>query len=230
VWGFYNASSRYRGFRKSDATNMLIVPTTNLYIPKDKAAATSSGSSSGSLSTGAIAGIAVGAAAGAAVAAGLVWVAVRRRRQRLRASATTGDAALEGGKGCMLDPASSGSSHLVGCRLGSANGSSALGSPAAGNGLTPQNRSGSPRASEGTPLAELLERVASVEAAAATQLGTSSAVTEHGLLSAESLPPRLREFLVPPSAVTYCRWPNGRPQEIGVGATSRVYKAILNGE
>ncbi|PRW57729.1 Serine threonine- kinase CTR1 [Chlorella sorokiniana] len=32
------------------------------------------------------------------------------------------------------------------------------------------------------------------------------------------------------AAVTYCRWPNGQPQEIGVGATSRVYRAMLNGE
>ena len=224
---------------------MVIVPTTELYIPQYKAA-TSSGS--GGLSTGAIVGIAVGATAGAAALAGAVWAGTRRRRQRLAAAAPVADAALESGKGCILDPASSGSSYLasVAYKFGSAHGSSAPPSPAPGNTAELPAAAGSgagggagggagssgdsPRGRAGAPLAELLERVASVEAAAASILGTSAALSEHRLLSAEDLPPRLREFLVPPSAVTYCRWPNGQPQEIGAGATSRVYKAMLNGE
>lgn len=234
MYGFYNLSSRYRGFRKADAdaSRLLIVPTTNLYIPQARAAAASSGGSS-SLSAGAIVGIAVGAAAAAAVVVGIAWAAIRRRRQRLGAAAPADTAALENGKGGTppgLDPASSGSSHLL-CKPGSAGGSSPQLSPAESSRALPPLRQRSPRGGEGAPLAELLERVASVEAAAASLLGgTSPTHSEHVLLSADNLPPRLREFLVPPSAVTYCRWPNGQPQEIGVGATSRVFKAVLNGE
>ena len=226
VWGFYNASSRYRGFRKNDAANLLIVPTTNLYIPRGRAAGGAGASGSG-LSTGAVVGIAVGAAAGAALLAGAAWAAVWQRRRRLAAAAAPEDAALSGKEGQLLpalDQASSGSS-----RPGRAAGSASTGSPQPSALDSGAGSQGSPRGRAGPPLAELLERVASVEAAAATSLGPGPAACRHDLLSAESLPPRLREFLVPPSAVTYCRWPNGQPQEIGAGATSRVFKAMLNG-
>lgn len=175
----------------------------------------------------------MGAVAGVAVLAGTACAVARRRRQRSAAAAPAQDALLESGKGSMLpytDRGSSSSSQL-GCKPSSADGSLPPPSPGgSGSESLPLAGPGSPRPTEGPLLAELLERVASVEAAAASNLGASQAPPEHVLLSAESLPPRLRECLVAPSAVSYCRWPNGQPLEIGAGATSRVYRAVLNGE
>lgn len=37
-------------------------------------------------------------------------------------------------------------------------------------------------------------------------------------MSVADLPPRLREWVVDASQVTYLRWPNGKPREIGSGA------------
>lgn len=234
VYGIYNESSRYRGYRKNTASGLVVVPTTNLYVVQSKLAGSgdsgdSSGDSSGGLSAGAIAGIAVGAVAGAAVLAGVAWAAVWRRRQRSAAAAAQ-DASLESGKASTApwSGGSSGSDEL-GCK-GDSTEDSLPPPSSAGNTSDPPVSPHSPSGGERAPLAELLERVASVEAAAASSLGASLAPSEHVLLSAESLPPRLQECLVPPSAVTYCHWPNGQPQEIGAGVTSRVYKAVLNGK
>ncbi|KAL4434077.1 hypothetical protein ABPG75_000518 [Micractinium tetrahymenae] len=80
-------------------------------------------------------------------------------------------------------------------------------------------------------LPELVQHVAAVEQAAAAVGSTStSSKARHALISAETLPPRLREWLVAPEEVTYLRWPNGRLRELGSGASARVVKALYRGE
>jgi hypothetical protein len=77
------------------------------------------------------------------------------------------------------------------------------------------------------PLAELVQHVAAHDAALQTAGGassTSSADAGLPLLSVEALPPRLREWVVAPSEFTPLRWPNGKVQEVGAGASAHVYK------
>lgn len=77
------------------------------------------------------------------------------------------------------------------------------------------------------PLAELVQHVAAHDAALQTGGGgssTSSADAGLPLLSVEALPPRLREWVVAPSEFTPLRWPNGKVQEVGAGASAHVYK------
>lgn len=210
-------------------------PTTNLYVlVGDKFP--SSGSSSG-LSAGAIAAIAIGSVAAAAALGGLAWLLLRRQRRRRQRDAAPGG---EDGKGAaaagVVQHCSSSSGSLPGS--GSAGAGQALavasgsqqdsGLVAQGSGLSAR---GSGLSAEQAPLPELVQHVQAHDAAAARSLGSLAGEPgQHVLLCAESLPPRLRDWVVDPSAVAYCRWPNGSPVEIGRGASARVYKAMLNGE
>ncbi|KAL4431038.1 hypothetical protein ABPG75_006294 [Micractinium tetrahymenae] len=83
------------------------------------------------------------------------------------------------------------------------------------------------------PLPELVQHVAEQDVLAVGSLGGSGSSASSDTpvpLSVDSLPPRLREWLVNPALVEYLRWPNGKLQELGAGASAHVYRAILNGE
>ncbi|PSC73546.1 Serine threonine-kinase CTR1 [Micractinium conductrix] len=225
----------------TDPSKILFNPTGVLYLRQD---------TGGGLSAGAIAGIAVGAAAGVAALACAAWMLVRRRRRRRAADALPGKAGVEGGsvstgpwpecdpgspayqqqqqqqhvelqpaeqqqvQSVWLAPAPSG-------MLASA--ASALGSTA--------------------PIAELVQHVAAQDhlavgmgmGGAGSGSGTASGGSSaggglHVPVCAETLPARLREWVVDPAEVHYCRWPNGRLQELGAGASAHVYKALFHGE
>ncbi|KAI7845918.1 hypothetical protein COHA_000464 [Chlorella ohadii] len=225
---YVNASSRFRGFYKNaqDPEQTLFVPTTVLYVVDgDKGAGGTSG-----LSAGAIAGIVVGSTAVVAALAGLAWWRQRRRRQLWRQDMAAGQEAgvctpKAAGK---ASPGGSSSSSPACGREPPASGAS----PARVVPLPPLSASphSSGLSSEQSALPELVQHVEQHDAAAARSLGLAAQASEHVLLSATTLPPRLREWVVDPSAVEYLRWPNGSPIEIGRGASARVYKALLNGE
>lgn len=83
-------------------------------------------------------------------------------------------------------------------------------------------------------LPELVQHVAQHEAAAggaatgrpgSSQTGTTGTASssdgssrEHQLVQADTLPPRLRGWVVSPEEVEYLRWPGGKLQELGSGA------------
>ncbi len=200
-------------------------PTTVLYVVDgDKGAGGTSG-----LSAGAIAGIVVGSTAVVAALAGLAWWRQRRRRQLWRQDMAAGQEAgvctpKAAGK---ASPGGSSSSSPACGREPPASGAS----PARVVPLPPLSASphSSGLSSEQSALPELVQHVEQHDAAAARSLGLAAQASEHVLLSATTLPPRLREWVVDPSAVEYLRWPNGSPIEIGRGASARVYKALLNG-
>lgn len=194
-------------------------PTTNLYVVEgDKGS-----SGSGGLSAGAIAGIAVGSLAAVSAAGGLAWWWQRRRPRQH--DLATGE---EDGKcaGVAAGKASPGGMADSGERLWDGGTMPDCVVP-----LPPLHASphGSGLSSEHSPLPELVQHVEAHDAAAAHSLDPGAQASEHVLVSATTLPPRLREWVVDPSAVEYLRWPNGSPIELGRGASARVFKAVLNG-
>lgn len=83
------------------------------------------------------------------------------------------------------------------------------------------------------PLPELVHHVAEQDVQAVASLGgsgSSGSLDAPAPLSVGLLPPRLRECLVDPALVEYLRWPNGKLQELGSGASANVYRAFYNGE
>lgn len=192
-------------------------------VEGDKGAGGSSG-----LSAGAIAGIVVSSVALVAAAVGLVWWQRRQLRQKWSRG---GERGQEAGK-CDAEAAGKASAGVSSGLVGD-------GEPPSGGSPSPSRVaplplvSASPHSSglssEHSPLPELVLHVEEHDAAAARSQRQAAAAREHVLVSDDTLPPRLREWVVSPSAVEYLRWPNGSPIEIGRGASARVYKALLNG-
>jgi hypothetical protein len=79
-------------------------------------------------------------------------------------------------------------------------------------------------------LPELALFVAQQDAAAATRSGGLDETSTHLALSEATLPSRLREWVVDPTAVEYQRWPNGKLRDLGSGASGHVFRATYNGE
>ena len=199
-------------------------PTTVMYVVEgDKGAGGSSG-----LSAGAIAGIVVGSVALAAAVAGLAWWRRSQLRQKRRWAGARGQ---EAGK-CDAEAAGKASAGISNGLAGDGE-LPGSGSPSPNRVAPLPPVSASPHSSglssEHSPLPELVLHVEEHDAAAARSQRQAAAAREHVLVSDDTLPPRLREWVVSPSAVEYLRWPNGSAIEIGRGASARVYKALLNG-
>jgi hypothetical protein len=186
--------------------------------------------------------VVVGALAAAA------WLVVRRRRSRLQLASAAGPKYLESGgsgassysgeePGCRAGkdsnsggiPISAGA--LAASRASSARNSGGTasahhsGGTASGGGAARTNSGGSgdggSKDLDKLPvLPELADHVARQEALAcdADLAAAASGLIEHRLVSAETLPPRLREWVVDPSALTFLRRPNGALWEVGSGA------------
>lgn len=205
-----------------------------------------SASSSGGLSAGAIAGIAVGAVAGAAALAGVAWVVLRRRgdaasngkrtaphddeglhsTNKLSSGLTISSENQTGRRGATaFSPA-----HMGGGG-GGALGSNGTGTVGSGGGhsrgghsaTAVSSSSGDARSSRNLP--ELAQHIAAVEARSLGGLAGHQAdqhsmleVPQPPLLSVDSLPASLNDWVFDLSEVTFNRRVDGSLAELGRGA------------
>ncbi|KAL4418721.1 hypothetical protein ABPG77_008592 [Micractinium sp. CCAP 211/92] len=217
-----------------------------------------SASSSGGLSAGAIAGIAVGAVAGAAALAGVAWVVLRRRGDAASNGKRTAPHDDEGlhstnklSSGLTISSehqtglrgASAFSPGRMGSGGGGALGSNGTGTVGSGGGhsrgghsaTAVSSSSGDARSSRNLP--ELAQHIAAVEARSLGGLAGHQAdqhsmleVPQPPLLSVDSLPASLNDWVFDLSEVTFNRRVDGSLAELGRGASGVVYRAMFRGE
>jgi hypothetical protein len=238
-------------FRNStDPLARVLQPISVLYVrtagPTPSSAALSAGAIAGIAVGGCVVVVGVLAAA--------TWLVVRRGRSRLQLAAAAGPKYLEsGGSGASSylgedaacrpgkDSNSGGipisATGLAASRASSARNSGGTasghhsGGTASGGGAARANSGGSgdggSKDLDKLPvLFELADHVARQEALAcdADLAAAASGPIEHRLVSVETLPPRLREWVVDPSAITFLRRPNGALWEVGSGARWALFR------
>eukprot|EP00887_Chlorella_sp_A99_P001028 scaffold14.g1028.t1 len=217
----------------SDAKAMIMTPTGTLYVRDSGAASAGAlaeeGSGSG-LSSGAIAGIAVGAVAGAALlAAAAAALMLRRRRQRTASAGAAGKAdprsQLEGvvvWAPPPTPPSSGAGDARARASLGAAaaNGCAELGG---GAGAEPGDDWGS------FPLASEFPESLGLPSLGSEGCGLGVGAAGHRF-SVDALPPSLQSWVVKPEEIAYSPGPDGKPQQLGAGASGVVLRAEYRGE